>query len=205
MRYITNIFLKGLGAVLPVILTFYLLYWLGSSFEQILRPVILFILPDRYYWPGMGLAAALLLLFVVGILVDAWIVQWLFGLGESFLEKIPLVKSVYSSLRDFMSYFAKMRKKGELQNVVSIKLGERRLLGFLTREEVGPLIPGDTLLNDLVAVYLPMSYQIGGFTVYVERDDVEHIEMEVEDAMRLILTGGLSDTGGQKIKGAKNN
>lgn len=152
MRYITNIFLKGLGAVLPIDLTFYLLYWLGSSFEQILRSVIQFILPNRYYWPGMGLVAALVLHFVIGIIVEAWIVQRLFGLGDRILERIPLVKLVYGALRDFISYFSKLRKEEKLQNVVSVKLGERRLLGFLTLEEMGPLIPGDTLLAELVAV-----------------------------------------------------
>ena len=197
MRYATNIFLKGLGAVLPVILTFYLVYWLGRSLEQLLRSVIVFIIPHQYYWPGMGLAAGLMLLFLIGLMVDAWFVRRLFGLGERILRRIPLVKSVYGSLRDFMSYFAKIQKEEQLQKVVAVRIGETHLIGFLTSDEAGKLVPGSSLMDDLVAVYLPMSYQIGGFTVYAKRRDVEPIDMTAEDAMRLILTAGLSDTTGR--------
>ena len=58
MRYVTNIFLKGLGAVLPVVLTLYLVYWIGSTLENLLRPVIVFATPRGYYWPGMGLGVS---------------------------------------------------------------------------------------------------------------------------------------------------
>ena len=53
----------------------------------------------------------------------------------------------------------------------------------------------ETGFDDLVSVYLPMSYQIGGFTVYVPSDHVKTIDMDVEDAMRLVLTAGLSNNG----------
>ena len=192
MRYVTNIFLKGIGAVLPVSLTLYLVYWLGKSLEQILRPIIVQVTPQGFYWPGMGLVAGLLLLFAIGFLVDAWIVRRIFSFGEALLEKIPLIKSIYGGLRDFMTYFARMQKNKNLNNVVSVGFGEARLIGFLTNEEEHQNLPGDNVLNDLVSVYLPMSYQIGGFTVYVKRDALEPIDMPVEDAMRLVLTAGLA-------------
>jgi len=192
MRYVTNIFLKGLGAVLPVVLTLYLVYWIGSTLENLLRPVIVFATPRGYYWPGMGLGVGVVLLFCVGLIVDAWIVRRLFRLGESLLERIPLVKSVYGGLRDFMTYFARMQNKQDLKTVVAVRLGETRLIGFITGEEEQNGLPGNTGLSELVSVYLPMSYQIGGYTVYVRRENLEPIDMPVEDAMRVILTAGLS-------------
>jgi len=191
MRHVWNILLKGLAAVLPVGLTLYLVYWLGISIETMLRSVITAIMPEEYYWPGMGLAAGLVLLFIIGIIVNAWLVRHLFRLGEKFLERIPLVKSVYGALRDFMDYFSSTRQRKDLHNVVKVSFGDAHLIGFLTREHLTNM-PGLSQSEKMVAVYLPMSYQIGGYTIYLPRSRVEAIDMSFEDAMRMVLTAGLS-------------
>lgn len=192
MKYISRVFLKGFAAVLPVALTLYFVYWLAISLEQLLKSIILLGLPQAWYWPGLGLCIGLVLLFLAGLLVDAWVVRKLFHLGEMILEKIPLVKSIYGGLRDFMDYFSRMKDDDNLRKVVSVKIGEIYLIGFLTGAEQGSKLPVESGLNEMVSVYLPMSYQIGGFTVYVPSDCVESIDMDVEDAMRLVLTAGLS-------------
>jgi uncharacterized membrane protein len=186
-----NILLKGLAAVLPVSLTLYLIYWLGTSIERVLRPAILWVVPESYYLPGMGLAAGLVLLFFIGLLVNAWIVQRLLHLGELLLEKIPLIKSIYGALRDFMSYFSASEQRRDLKQVVMVTLGNTRLLGFVTQERVRDL-PGASLPEDVVAVYLPMSYQIGGYTLYVPRSALQPVDLSIEEAMRRVLTAGLS-------------
>ena len=191
MRYLTTIFLKGLGAVLPIALTLYFIYWLGRSIELLIRPILLYFIPEAIYWPGMGLITGVLLLFGIGLLVDAWIIRKLFIFGETILDKIPLVKSIYSSLRDFMDYFTRLKENNSMQKVVSIRFGDAQLIGFLTREEITSSTRQSSL-NGLVAIYLPMSYQIGGYTVYVPRDMVEPLDMSVEDAMTMVLTAGLA-------------
>ena len=191
MRYLTTIFLKGLGAVVPIALTFYLIYWLGKSIELLIRPILLYFIPQEIYWPGMGLITGVVLLFGVGLLVDAWIIRQLFSLGETILDRIPLVKSIYGSLRDFMDYFTRLKENKSIQKVVSIRIGDTRLIGFVTKEEKTNPAQQNSL-NNLVAVYLPMSYQIGGYTVYVPRDMLEPLDMTVEDAMKTVLTAGLS-------------
>ena len=201
MPYVWNILLKGLAAVLPIGLTLYILFWLGVSIERVLRPVIISLVPEDYYLPGMGLVAGVVLLFFIGLAVNAWVVQRLFRLGEYFLEKIPLVKSIYGALRDFMDYFSATKERGELKQVVMVSVAGMHLIGFLTRERVDGM-PGLPEGEDMVAVYLPMSYQIGGYTVYLPRERVVPLEMSVEDAMRQVLTAGLSKSGGQPEGGA---
>lgn len=192
MKYFTRTLLKGLAALFPIALTLYFVYWLGISLERLLRAIIVFFLPQNFYWPGMGLIVGILLLFLSGLLVDAWVVRRLLRLGEVLLEKIPLVKSIYGALRDFMNYFSQMKENEQLQKVVSVSFGEYHLIGFLTGDPDDNDMPEETGLSELVSVYLPMSYQIGGFTVYVPRDHITGIDMSVEDAMRLVLTAGLS-------------
>ncbi|ALP53927.1 hypothetical protein Tel_12720 [Candidatus Tenderia electrophaga] len=195
MRYVWDILLKGLAAVLPIGLTLYLLYWLGISIERVLRPVITTLVPAEYYLPGAGLVAGLVLLFFIGLVVNAWVVQRLFRVGEYILEKIPLVKSIYGGLRDFMDYFSATKERGELKQVVMVTVADMHLIGFLTRERLTDM-PGLPDKEHMVAVYLPMSYQIGGYTVYLPHDRVVPLDMSVEDAMRQVLTAGLSKRGG---------
>lgn len=199
MRYITNIFLKGLGAALPIVLTVYLIFWLGGLLENSLRPAIELALSKEGYVPGMGFLAGLVLIFLFGLLIEAWVVRRLLQAAENLLTRIPLVKTIYGGLRDFMDYFSKMKKSKEMKNVVSVSIAGTQLIGFLTGE-TNDHLPGEESLRDLVSVYLPMSYQIGGFTVYVAKDAISPIDLDVEDAMRLVLTAGLSSSPSQLEK-----
>ena len=98
---ISKTFFTGLIAILPVVLTLYLLYWLVISAETALGNVIRLVLPESLYWPGMGTIAGLLVVFLVGLLMHAYLVQRLFAWGEQVLYHVPVVKTVYRSIRDF--------------------------------------------------------------------------------------------------------
>ncbi len=190
MKRLWKILLKGIAAVLPIGLTLYFIYWLIVSIEKAAHALITLILPEQYYWPGMGMIAGILILFFIGLMVNAWLFKRIIGLGEHLLERIPLIKTVYGGLRDFMDYFSPSKEQKELQKVVMVTLNDIQLIGFITGE-IGNL-PGIEMPEEKVAVYLPMSYQLGGFTVYLSKDRVEVIDMSVEDAMRRVLTAGLS-------------
>lgn len=192
VRRVWDTLLKGLAAVLPVTLTLYLVYWTVLFVERIFRRVITLLFPDSLYLPGMGLVVGLVLLFLIGLAVDAWVVKRTLRIGERVLEMIPLVKSVYAALRDFMEYFSSHKKHSGMKQVVMVEFApDIRLVGFVTREHNGEAA-GMTLPEDMVAVYFPMSYQIGGYTIYIPRSRLEVVNMSVEDAMRMVLTAGVS-------------
>jgi len=146
-------------------------------------------LGDSLYWPGMGLVTGFLLLFLVGLAVNAFLVRRLLGLGEELLLRVPVVKTVYSAIRDMTRLVNTDKKKGDLDRVVTVDVGLGRLIGFVTQEHANTLGIGGG--DDLVAVYLPMSYQIGGYTVYLPRSKVTETDLTVEQAMRIVLTGGV--------------
>lgn len=208
MHFIWKTFLKGLAALLPVALTLYLIYWLAISAEKVLSPILKSVIPEHLYWPGMGLLAAIGLIFIIGIAVNAWLVQRLFAIGEDMLDRIPLVKSIHGALRDFMHFFSRDKQRANLNNAVAVTIGEIQLIGFQVREDVRNVVDSkDDASDDKVAVYLPMSYQIGGYTVLLPRSQVQPLKMGNEDAMRWILTAGLSTTtnGTPKKKGNLKN
>lgn len=182
---------RGMVVVLPIGLTLWLLWWFGTSTEALLQRAITLILPEQYYRPGMGIAAAVVLLLVAGTLVNALIVRRLLESWEAFLDRIPVVKTIYGASRDFMKLLPAAGGHRDLRHVVLARFGDALLIGFVTRDDAAEL--GLTASVDgLVAVYFPMSYQIGGYTVLLPRTALEPLDLPVETAMRLVLTGGLS-------------
>ncbi len=193
MDFIWKTFLKGLATLLPVALTLYLIYWLAVSAEKALSPILKSFMPEHLYWPGMGVLAAIALIFAMGIAVNAWLVQRLLAMGEDLLDRIPLVKSVHGALRDFMHFFSRDNQQENLNNAVAVTIGNVQLLGFQVRDDLTSVLDGNEYdPSDKVAVYLPMSYQIGGYTVLLDRNQVQSLKIGNEDAMRWILTAGLS-------------
>jgi uncharacterized membrane protein len=190
MKQLWNLVLKGLAALLPIGVTIYVVIWLATSVEAMLRDVITLVLPQRHYWPGLGLLIAFLLLLGAGLIVNAYMVRWFLSLWEQFLERIPLVKTVYGALRDLMKFLPGEGKRRDLQRVVLATFGEAHVIGFVTRETVPELAIGSG--EHIVAVYFPMSYQIGGYTLYMPRERLKPLDITVEEGMRLVLTGGIS-------------
>jgi len=184
----------GLVTILPVLATFYVLYWLSVTAESILGGGIRFFLTEQYYRPGMGVASGLVIVFLIGLLMHDWTVQKLFGWGESLLYKIPLIKSVYGPFRDFLQFVSGSQKKeGKPQQVVMVKIGDTgmEVMGFVTRSDFTGL-PRGIENEGYVAVYIPMSYQIGGHTVMVPQSSIRTVETSMEQGMRFILTAGIA-------------
>ena len=186
MKNIGKYILTGLVTMLPVILTLYLLYWLAVSAETLLGELI----QQEIYFPGMGVAVALLAMFIVGMLMHTRPIRQLFLRGERIFYRLPVVKSIYAAFRDFMDYFSPGRKK-DFEQVVTVTFGDTgmRLIAFVTQAD--DQLPED-FQRDYVMVYLPMSYMIGGYAVLVPRASVQPLNMSMEEAMRYVLTAGVT-------------
>ncbi|MGH8176439.1 MAG: DUF502 domain-containing protein [Steroidobacter sp.] len=191
MRRLWNTFLKGLAAVLPVGLTIYVVFWLATTAESILSGPLRTWLPSDRYWPGLGLLAAFLIVLLIGVLVDAYIVRRVFRIGESMLARIPIVKSIFGALKDFSRFLPAGGKGRDLKRVVLWRMNGAQLIGFVTEEHVSTRLFGVSA-SDVVAVYFPMSYQIGGYTLYLHKDELAETDLTVEEAMRLVLIGGVT-------------
>lgn len=192
----TTTFLRGLGVVLPIGLTLYLVVWSVRMAESLMKPLALLMMPSEAdYVPGSGLVLGLVFIYLTGLLVQLFVFEWLVRLGQRILERTPLVKSIYSALDDFVSYVSR-RPSETASRVVNVELAEGlSLVGFITDPDpVALRAPGDP--DDRVAVYLPMSYQLGGYTVLLPRDRLRPLELGVEDAMRRVLTAGVGGRSG---------
>jgi uncharacterized membrane protein len=190
LRRMTRTFLTGLAVVLPIALTIALLLWVVNTAEALLGGVFRVLLPDRYL-PGSGLVLALLLVFAVGLLMQGVLFRRVMAWLEGLLASIPLVKTVYGAVRDLMSLFSKAgTRKFSKVVLVTFPGTDAQLVGFVTVEDFAglPFATGP----ERVAVYLPMSYTIGGYTVFLPRSALKAVDMSLEDAMRFVVTAGMS-------------
>ena len=192
MRKIWNTMLKGLVTLLPIGLTVYLVYWLAVTAERLFSRLLTLVIPDSAYWPGLGLAAGLLVLYLVGLAVNAYFVRRALRLSDDLFARIPVVKTIYVAIRDFMRFFPSSGKGGDLKRVVLVPFGAGKVIGFVTAESSAALGLGGR--DDAVAVYLPMSYMVGGYTVFLPRELIEPTSLSVEAGMRIALMGGVQGT-----------
>ena len=192
LKSMSKTFFTGLITILPIVLTLYLLYWLVVSAETALGNTIRLLLPEDLYWPGMGTIAGLLVVFLVGLLMHAYVVQRLFAWGEQVLYHVPVIKTVYRSIRDFLNYFSPARKD-EFQQVVSVSIGDTgmQVIGFVT-QAAPERLPEGFRGEGSVLVYIPLSYMIGGYAVLMPRSAVRPLDMSMEEAMRFTLTAGVT-------------
>lgn len=205
IRFISKHILAGLVTILPVALTLYLLYWLVVSTESILGSMIRLVLPEDQYWPGMGSVVGLVFVLIIGLLMHAYVFQRLFAFGEALLYQMPIIKSVYRSMRDFFNYFSPTTKR-EFEQVVAISIGDTgmEVVGFVT-QALPERMPKDFRGEDSLLVYVPLSYMIGGYTVLIPRSAVRPLEMNMEEAMRFTLTAGVTGTNKDKIISARKS
>ena len=182
--------LKGLIVLLPLLVVGLLLFWLITSLESVLGHLVWRIIGDHYR-PGMGIALGMALSYVVGVVLNAGFVQRIYDRWEQLLRRVPLVKTIYGGIQDLLSLLSQ-EKRNRFNRVVLVSLGDTgvRLYGFVTREDLNGIVSGAAA--DIIAVYLPMSYQIGGYLALVPRSSVEPVDMSIEDASRLILTAAVS-------------
>ena len=198
LKKINKNILTGLITLLPVILTLYLLYWFVVTTETLLGNIIREVVSPDFYKPGMGVVVGLIVAFLVGLVMQTIIARQLLSYIEQLVKKLPLIKSVYLSIRDLLNYFSSETKK-DFEQVVAITIGETgmQLIGLVTQADMTKMPVGFNQKDSLL-VYVPMSYGIGGFAVLVPRKSTTPLKMSMEDAMRFTLTAGV--TGNSKIE-----
>jgi uncharacterized membrane protein len=187
MAFISRTFLRGLVTVLPIALTLYVIWWVGSTAQELIGALVERFYPGAESIPGAGLLLGFVLVFALGLVMRAWIGRWLFALGEGVLQRIPFVRTIYGPLKDLAGFFGEGEQKQGFSEVVMVDLGAAQMMGFVTGTRMTQLGGG----GDQASVYLPMSYQLGGFVVVVPRSRVRPLGISVQDGLRLVLTAGV--------------
>lgn len=191
MKRLARYFLQGLLYVAPLGLTIYII-WVGFiGIDRLLTDLEIFKehgIFHHFSFPGMGFIIILSLVTLVGFLGQKLITTPLSGALEKALNKTPLVKIIYTSIKDLLSAFVGKEKKFDKPVMVSLdNEGVQHRLGFITAtnlEEMG--------IIDMVGVYFPSSYGFVGDLFIVPIDKVKPLEANSADVMKFIVSGGVS-------------
>lgn len=184
VKTLVKYFLQGLLYIVPIVVTIYVLVYLVVALDGILNLDV----------PGLGILIILLFVLLVGYLASTYFINY-FKPFERAIEKTPLIKIIYSSMKDMMNAFVGSKKQFQKPVLVIINKEEHiERLGFITKEDLSEL----GILEDKVAVYLPFSYAINGEVLIVPKENVSPINASASDVMKLIISGGVTKV--QKFK-----
>lgn len=187
---IKKIFISGLITFLPIAVTIYIVVAGVTIVENILGHLLKEVLPEGFYFPGYGFIATLLLIFICGLLVNNLITATIIKKIQEKLTEVPIFNAVYSPLRDLINLFSKSQHGNAPRKVVLVKISEHvSALGLVTREDFDDLEINPALKEGTMAVLLLMSYGLGGYTLLIHRDHVQPLNISVEKAMSLAVTG----------------
>jgi uncharacterized membrane protein len=204
MKQIYQYFFRGLLTALPIGLTIYVIYimwaWSEKLSELWLRPLI-----GEAYIPGMGLFITLAAIIVLGYLISHRLILKLISMVEFPFTNIPVVKSIYLSLKNFADYFNPADENTSQQAVILKSPNhDIEMVGLITQQNVTSL-PKGFAIDDRVAVFLPMGYNIGGYTIFVPREWVRPIDMTAEEVMRSSLFAWMMTESDQSNPDSKPN
>lgn len=189
-RLLTN-FLKGILILGPLFVTIYVIWIVFVKIDGLLRIPI----------PGVGFALTILFIMLVGFLASNILFERIFSYLEKGMTRLPVVKLLYFSIKDFINAFVGEKKSFTKPVMITVGAGwagapdgaagsatDMKLLGFVTSEALD--LPGT---EDRVAVYLPQSYNFGGLLVLVPRDKITPLATgDSAKIMAFIVSGGVS-------------
>lgn len=177
MNRIVRNFFQGLIIVVPAVATIYVVYIIFVKIDGLLNFAV----------PGVGFLLTLGLITLVGFLASNLVTRKLFDYLEQLFVRLPLVKLIYSSIRDLIGAFVGEQKTFDRPVIVTLAGGEARLIGFVTQADLEFLgLPG------YVAVYLPQSYNFAGNLLVLRREQVAPLERQGAELMAFVVSGGLS-------------
>jgi uncharacterized membrane protein len=190
MTSFNKIFFRGLITLLPIAVTIYVVYSSVIILDGMLGSILRLVLPASIYFPGLGFILILVLIYSFGLLLNNFVMARILSSLEKQLAEVPFIKAIYSPLRDLMNLFSK-KDNHQMGSVVLVRMGDSnaRAMGLMTREKFDDLKINTQIVDDKIAVYFPLSYGLGGYTLLVPQSLVEKVDIPVETAMRLAITG----------------
>jgi len=183
-------FLTGLLVITPIWGTVLILKTLFVTVDSILGTALADVVLPDYYFPGLGILTLVLLIFFTGILATNFLGRRMVIRWEEFLDRVPIVRGIYATLKSMMDILSfKQREKYDKVVMIQFPKDGHYCLAFVTgetREEVQALAP-----EPLVHVFVPTSPNpTSGYFLLVPEREIVPVDMGVEEAMKLIVSGG---------------
>ena len=199
MSAIRKWLLAGLLVIVPVAITIAVLQWIIGTLDQTLLILPLEWHPDRligFHIPGFGVLLALSILLLVGAITSNFVGKKLVIWGDAVLIRIPVVSSIYSSVKQVSdTLFSKSGNAFRTAVLLQWPRPDVWTIGFITGAPGGDV--ANYLVGDYVSVYVPTTPNpTGGYFVMLKRSDCIELKMSVDAALRYVISMGVVVPGG---------
>ena len=193
MKKLINYFLQGLLFVVPVFVTFYVMIHAVIWMDGLLPIQVDIPIPGTqgFSLPGLGILVILVTITFFGYVGTRFVRNPVFSLMESFIERTPMLKLIYSSVKDLIEAFVGEKKRFTQPVLVTMNENPKvHRIGFVTEDDMTKI----GLPQQLIAVYLPFSYGFNGQLVIVAKENIIKIDASGTDMMKFVISGGVTDT-----------
>lgn len=177
MKRLLGYFLQGLLYTVPIAATIYVIYHAVIMLDSIIPLDI----------PGLGILVIIIAVTFAGY-VGGTLISKQLNFIEKLIERVPLIKIIYTSVKDLLSAF--VGKKKRFTEPVLVKMeGEVERLGFITQKDLSDI----GVSKDRLAVYIPFSYAVTGNLIIVPIKNVTPIDANSAEVMKFIISGGVTE------------
>jgi uncharacterized membrane protein len=195
MKIIVRSLLKGFAIILPLVITIEVIRWLLITIESRLAPVLELVLRSEWYIPGMATLAFLIICTFVGYSARWKGADWFWQIPGKVLLKIPGAKQIYGIMQDIIEVMSGKNFADESVVLVQLPNSDVELIGIVTKKSgIKDDRMSSLLEEEQIAVFLPMAYNVGGYTIIVPRSCTKNIDMKPAEALQLVISGGLGSS-----------
>lgn len=185
LRHTRNVFLAGILAAIPLVVTYLIFRWLFETLDGIFQPAIIFFIGRSL--PGVGLVAVVILVYILGLITTNLIGRRLIRWVDAMMCRAPVIQYVYTAARQVVDAVRGLRQV-PFKKVVIVEFPKAGMysLGFVTGKAI------DFRGQKKVPVFIPLTPNpMTGFLVLLSAEDILDTDLTIEDAMRMVLSGGL--------------
>lgn len=193
IRKLRNYFFAGLAVLIPVALTVFIIYTLFEKVDNLMRAAVAKILMERFgitYVTGFGFVAGVILIILTGLLARNYVGRKIIQVGDTIVARIPLISKIYLAIQQIMQ--ALFSEKSEVfKKAVLIQYPRKGIysIGFFTQDTKG--VVQNVLDVDVVSIFLPTTPNpTSGFLLFVPKENIIDVNLSVEEALKLVISGG---------------
>lgn len=189
-QWLTSQTLRGLLLLVPLVVTVEFIVWLGRTIETSLKPLFELLLPRGWYFPGLAIVLFLLSALMLGLMTRHVLLRKTLEITERWMTKLPVVGSIYPVVRQVTDLLSG-KSTNQNGSVVLVKLpdSDTQVIGIVTRPADGQR--PEWLPPACEMVFVPMSYQMGGFTLILPCSELQTLNMTPGEALQMIIMGGI--------------
>ena len=194
MKSIRSYLIAGLVVWLPILVTFGVLHFIVDLLDKSIA-----LLPLRYHpvqlvgmnIPGFGVIISLMLLLITGIIATNFLGQHFMRLGESILDKIPLVRTIYSSTKQVINAILSTNSQA-FRKVLLIEYPRKGIWSIAFQTSVAGFIKNDTSGEEMISVFIPTTPNpTSGFLMMCPKSEVKELSMTIDEALKCVISLGV--------------